>query len=52
MVGIMLRLRRELMRVFTKVYFTVTPVLVAWIHEPRTVTLATKNLTLQSQGFR
>jgi hypothetical protein len=30
----------------------VTPVLVAWIHEPRTVALATKNLSLQSQGFR
>ena len=30
----------------------VTPVLVAWIHEPRTVALATKNLSLPSQGFR
>ena len=52
MEGIMLRLRPELMTVFTTVYLIVTPVLVAGIHEPWTVALATKNLTLQSQGFR
>ena len=52
MEGIRLRLRPELMTVFTTVYPIVTPVLVAGIHEPRTVALATKNLSLQSQGFR
>ena len=33
MEGIMLRLRPELMTVFTTAYLIVTPVLVAWIHE-------------------